>query len=56
MKKFEIFDQNHGLTTLKKCKFCDFFKSMFLCLKKASFLYRTSANTFASRNVPKRKQ
>ena len=25
----KIFDQNYGLTTFKKCKFCDFFKSVF---------------------------
>ena len=25
MKKFTFFDQNHRLTPLEKCKFCDFF-------------------------------
>ena len=56
MKKFKIFDQNHGLTTFKKCKLCDFFKAMFLWSKKASFLYGTSPNTFSRRSVPKRRE
>ena len=56
IKKFQIFDQSHGLTTCKKCKFCDLFKPMFVCSKKASYLYRTSPNTFSRRNVPNRKQ
>ena len=34
-----IFDQNHRLTTLKKCKFCDFFKSMFFMFKKRQVFY-----------------
>ena len=29
-KKFQIFDQNHGLAPLGKSKFCDFLKPMFL--------------------------
>ena len=56
IKQYEIFDQNHGLTPLEKRNFCDFFKSKFLWSKKASFLYRTSPNTFCWRNVPKRKE
>ena len=55
IKQYEIFDQNHGLTPLEKRNCCDFFKSKFLWSKKASFLYRTSPNTFSWRNVPKRK-
>ena len=56
IKQCEIFDQSHGLTPLEKRNFCDFFKSKFLWSKKASFLYRTSPNTFSWRNVPKRKE
>ena len=29
-KKFQIFDQNHGPAPLRKCKFCDSLKPMFL--------------------------
>ena len=50
MKKFQIFDQTHGLTSLEKCKFCDFFKSAFLWSRKASFLSRTLPNTFLRPN------
>ena len=47
MKKFEIFDQTHGLTPLEKYKFCDFFISMFSQSTQASFYPRTSSNTFS---------
>ena len=30
MEKSPIFDQNHGLTFLEKCKFFDFFNFLFL--------------------------
>ena len=50
MKKFQIFDQTHGRTSLEKCKFCDFFKSAFLWSRKASFLSRTLPNTFLRPN------
>ena len=30
IKKFHNFGQNHGVTTLEKCQFFDYFKSMFL--------------------------
>ena len=56
MKKFEIFDQNHGLTTLKNCKFCDLFKSVFLWLTKASFLSRKPPNNVYRPNLPKKKK
>ena len=29
-EKIKIFEKNHGLSPSEKCKFCDFFKSMFL--------------------------
>ena len=35
--KISIFDKNHGLTPLEKCKFCGFLKSMSLQSKKFSF-------------------
>ena len=37
MKKLELFDQNHGLTTLQKCQFCLLFKSMFILPRKGFF-------------------
>ena len=45
MKKLQLFDQNHGLSTLQKCQFCLLSKSMFILSKKACFLTRTSPNT-----------
>ena len=41
-KKFQIFDQNHGLTPLQKCQFCGFLKPMFLLFGKGCLLYKTS--------------
>ena len=55
-KKFQIFDQNHGLTLLEKCKFCDSFKSLFLQARTASFLSKTSPNTFSRPISPKKKK
>ena len=42
----KFFDQNHELTLSEKWKFCDFYQAVFLWSRKASFLSRTSANTF----------
>ena len=47
MKKSQIFDQNHGLTPLKKCQFCGFLKPMFLLFRKACLLYKTSKIVFS---------
>ena len=47
MKKLQLFDQNHGLSTFQKCQFCLVFKSMFILSRKACFLTRTSPNTFS---------
>ena len=47
MKKIQLFDQNHGLSSLQKCQFCVLFKSMFILSRKACFLTRTSPNTFS---------
>ena len=44
--KFQIFNQNHGLTPLQKCQFCGFLKPMFLFFKKACLLYKTSNIVF----------
>ena len=52
-KKFRIFDQNHGLAPLGKCKFCDFLKSMFIWSWEASSLFTTSQNTFSGPIWPK---
>ena len=46
MKKLQLLDQNHGLSTLQKCQFCLLFKLMFILSRKACFLTRTSPNTF----------
>ena len=43
-KKSQIFDQNHGLTPLKKIKFCKKIRSMFLWAKEACILLRTTPN------------
>ena len=55
-KKFQIFDQNHGLTLLEKCKFSTFFKSMFLKTRKASFQSKTSPDTLSPPILPKTKR
>ena len=47
MKKLQLFDQNHGLSTLQKCQFCLLFKSMFILSRKACLLTRTSPYTFS---------
>ena len=46
MKKLQLFDQNHGLSSLKKCQFCGFLKPMFLLFRKACLLYKTSKIVF----------
>ena len=46
-QKFQIFDQNHGLTPLQKCQFCGFFKPMFFLFRKACLLYKTSKIVFS---------
>ena len=46
MKTLQLFDQNHGLSTLLKCQFCLLFKSMFILSRKACLLTRTSPITF----------
>ena len=56
MTKFQNFDQYHRLTPLEECKFVDFFKSMFLSSRKASFLFRTPPNTFSWHIWPKEKR
>ena len=42
MKRFQLFDQNHKLSPLQKCQFCGFLKSMFLLLRQACLLHKTS--------------
>ena len=42
MKKCRIFDQNDGLTPLQKSQFFGFLKAMFLLLRQACLLYKTS--------------
>ena len=56
MKKFNIFDQNHGLTPLEKCQFSTFIKLMFLKSRKACFLSRTAQNTFFYSILPEKKE
>ena len=46
MKRLQLFHPNDGLTSLEKCQFCGFLKSMFLWSRKACFLTRTSPNVF----------
>ena len=46
MIKLQLFDQNHGLNPLEKCKFGVFFKLMFSYSRKACFLYKTSKSFF----------
>ena len=47
MIKLQLFDQNHGLNPLEKCKFGVFFKLMFSYSRKACFLYKTSKIVFS---------
>ena len=56
MTKFQNFDQYHRLTPLEECKFVDFFKSMFLSSRKASFLFRAPPNTFSWHIWPEEKR
>ena len=46
MKKLQFFDQNPGLSPLKKCQFWRFLKPMFLMFRKACLLYKTSKIIF----------
>ena len=55
IKTFQIFDQNHGLTPLKKCEIFGFLKFLFLRARMACFLSRTAANTFSKPIWPKQK-
>ena len=45
--KFQIFDQNHGLTLYQKCQFCGFMKPMLLMFRQACLLYKTSKIVFS---------
>ena len=56
MKKLQLFDQNHGLSTLQKCQFFLLFKSMFILSRKACLLTRTSPNTFSGSILHKTKR
>ena len=56
MKKLQLFDQNHKLSSLQKCQFFLLFKSMFRLSGKACFLTRTSPNTFSGCILHKRKR
>ena len=47
LTKFQIFDQNQGLTPLEKCQFCGFLKLMFSLFGKACLLYKTSKIVFS---------
>ena len=46
MKKLQLFDQNHALSTLEKCQFRGFLKPMFSLFRKACLLYKTSKIDF----------
>ena len=43
-KKFGIFDQNHLLTSWKKCKFFDYSKMTFMSSKKPPFGKTTASD------------
>ena len=47
VKKFQICEQNHRLTPLEKCKFCNFLISMILLSTEAIFLSRSRWTTFS---------
>lgn len=53
MKKYQIFDKNHGQTPLEKLQNFDFLKSMF---RKACFLNRTYPNIFSFLNLTQKKK
>ena len=42
-----MFDQNHGLTPLQKCKFCGFLNPMFSFFRTPSVLYKTAKIVFS---------
>ena len=46
LTKFQIFDQNHGLTPLEKWQFCGFLKSMFSLFRKACLVYKTPKTVY----------
>ena len=56
MEKLQLFDQNHGLSPLRKCQFCVLFKSIFILSKKGSLLRRTPGNSFSRCNLVKTKR
>ena len=56
MEKLQVFDQNHGLSPLKKCQFCVLSNSMFILSKKACSLTRTSPNSFSRCILDKKKR
>ena len=45
--KYQIFDQNHGLTPLQQCQFCTLLIPMFLLFRKTCLLYKTSKIVFS---------
>ena len=47
LTKFQIFNQNHGVTPLQKCQFCGFLNPMFSLFRKACLLYKTSKTVFS---------
>ena len=55
MAKRPFFDQNHGLTPLKKSQFFEFLNFLFLQLRKAFFRFPVSLSTFFSPILPKKK-
>ena len=52
MKKYQIFDKNHGQTPLEKMQNFDFLKSTF---RKSCFLNRTYPNIFSFLNLTEKK-
>ena len=56
MIKFQIIDQNHGLTPLDNYQIFAFFNFVILESKNAFFLSRISSNTFSWQNLSKIKK
>ena len=55
MEIWPIFDQNHGLTPLKKSQFFDFFNLLFIQSREAFLPFRTTLNIFFQPIYPKLK-
>ena len=56
LEKWSLLEQNHGLTSLEKCQFFNFWNFLFLQLRKVFFRSRISSKTFSWAILPLEKK